>query len=653
MKSPQPFLLPTLCFAIAVALGHAGRHAFAPTEPEVEALDPGRMVSSQRQRQDHSAVASLDRLQRLIAVRPSDEWSALWDEFAGQAVIEDLQTLAGPPMVGREPGVDSTPTRDPVLEALAREELALRATGDPPTSPAAIGALAEADPAAAFRALERLNRSDLALAAWRTMARRDPAGTLDRILTLPNPVDKHWDETRGENRSGVYLTPVAGLFAGWARHDPQAAVAALGKLPPDLRTEAAEGLALTWAFHDGPAAVRFLIDFWRPASDRDTPPGRLDVMLRAALRTHPQETAALMREDPRLRQLLPRIHGFDAVTPRWFHADPETVSATFEEILNQGGTGNTFLRDGLLQSLSAEPEAKARLIRGLVRTGHDIHPRHLRSLEARDPNLARELAHELGMPDPGSLPLASSDPATDFDTWLAALREHGDPDSAQAALGWPDHHLVRLADLAIRFSPKKAEELGTLVPASWMADRQNGRPSLARLWPELDAPRRDGASASSPAGPSISELGFRYDPVFAAEALLDMTPWPSQSRDLREAIQILGSYEPAHARAWLARIPHWRAREEAWLVIVAGQAGHDPLGTIRELLQSGRSDPPTIAIWQTSLFRLAASGGDWQTWLSRAPQAVRDSQGGRISNHARLVDALAAESSLLELLANP
>ena len=50
--------------------------------------------------------------------------------------------------------------------------------------PGAYAALAETDAEAAWRNLARFNRSDLAVAVARTLAKRDPVGTLQRLQAM-------------------------------------------------------------------------------------------------------------------------------------------------------------------------------------------------------------------------------------------------------------------------------------------------------------------------------------------------------------------------------------------------------------------------------------------------------------------------------------
>lgn len=635
MKFPPRFLFPAFCFALALALSFAISRSLGPSPSADVPAEPRRTISKHRQNLAIHTGSRADRLRRQIGSRPSGEWAEIWSEFADQATIEDLQTLAGPPLLGPAGEWNNFSLRDAMLDASAREELALRSSAGLVTAPAEIAALAESDPAAAWQALGRLNRSDLALSALRTMARHNPAEALDRFLAMPTPVAKHWHDSNADSQSRVYLTPIGGFFGGWARHDPQAAVAALAKLPPGLRTEATVGLALTWAYHDGPAAIRFLLGYHSPGSNSRTLPGRLDVMLRASLRTHPRETAELLRGDKQLREHLLTLYNLSVVTPAWFRADPDGLLAWWVE----GKPESSSLIDLMSHSLAAEPEAVARLMRGLARHGEAVGAHYLHIVDERAPELAQELADELGLSAPDPHYHLWGDPARGFDSWLAALRETGDPDAALAATGLSRSNAVSLTALAIRHVPERAAELKSWISASWIGTDHHHRSTLARLWPEL-AETAQAASPSPAPAPFVFPYGaFHYDPATAAATLLDADPGPA---DVTKAVEALAPQDPQAARAWLANLPSGPARDAGALVLAKLEARRDPIGVLRGLVDSPLGDSESRAVWENSLRRLAATGGDWELWLSRAPQ-VR----GLSPN---LADSLAFDARLFERL---
>ncbi len=634
MKRLRPFLLPAACFAAAWTVARFASGWLIGDSP-VEHPPAPRVFKTSRTH-DQPRKQSTEKLADDFRTRPMSEWAALWDDFARQAAAGDLQELALLSSTRRD-ALDS-PGND-LLQMLGREELAVR-TGRPMLSPESFSSLAETDSQVAWESLARHNRNDFATAALRTLAWRDPGGTLRRFQAMPEGLRSPGDESR---RANVWHTPLGSIFGAWARRDPAAATAAVMELPPAHRVQAANHAAMTWAFRDGPSAIRYILDFNKSGKNPYiTRHLRLDVMLRASFRTHPAETARLMEEHAMLREVIGEPPCQQVALRLWYDADPEAVLAWLLEPRNHERDSIYWL----FNSLVAEPETAARLIRELSDAGSRAGHRWVKSIYRRDPALALSLAGELGIsllgdPEVERIRIAD-EPADACDRWLEALRRHGDPGEALAALGWTPEMACELAARAARVFPGKAAELAKLVPASSL-DATNlwrrGTVEIARFWPELAPFLKPLAGNSGTPESSFPDNQFHIDPATAAEALLLTRPG---AEDVRKAVERWAPHDFQAARAWLSRIPDDEARRQGEFALVKIQASHDPASALDHLAAHGEPDSATRELWGSCLRRIAISGGDWQAWLDRMPgeEARREDFAGFLERDVRLLESI-------------
>ena len=631
MKALRPLLFPAACFAAAwVITSSASKHRSETSPDETPDTKPGLATKVARDRGAPRRISG-ERLAEEFSSQPLSEWSALWEDFATHATAADLQQLTRLPKAGRNRNLVIDPD---LIERLGREELAVRAGRPVEIAPESFSALAETDPEAAWLHLEKHNRNDHVTAALRTLAGRDPAGTLERYLAMPAGGSEPYDGNLVERDGIVRYTPLGSIFGAWARQDPTAAAAAVRKLPPSLRTEAANNVAMTWAFRDGPAAIRYILDFseYRRSGLEGI---RLDVMLRASFRTHPAETSKLMADSPALRQIIGTPLFQYVAMSCWADADPEGVVGWLLET-------EPYRADELRYILKCEPPNAARIIRGLAAAGIAVEPGWIESIHGADPPLGQALADELGIvlfDDPDAERLQTEiDPADACDRWIAALREHGDPDAALTALGWTDEMAGKLAARAARVFPAKAAELARLVPASSVDTTELWRGStsqLARYWPELE-PFLNSPDPSGGRKADLLQYRFKIDPAAAAEELLTR---PVSKKEVSEAIQLWAPHDPAAAAAWLAKLPDGPARQQGELELAKVQAPYDPEAVMDLLTSLTTPDGDDKELWSLCLRRVMSTGGDWQRWLARMPA----------DSAARIREDLETDARLLEL----
>jgi PAS domain-containing protein len=630
MKLLRSFLIPIACFALAWALSRSvGKHFSHPAEPSLVQMAPSKTM---RERPDPRKV-SVEALAENFRTRPMNEWAGLWEEFAREASADDLRKL---PRFFQRRRDGRRVQGDDLLQVLAREELAVRAGRPAELAPESFSALAERNPQAAWDILAKHNRQDFSTAALRTLAGKDPAEALRRLQAMPEGApEPRGDGSRAEaRRAAVWHTPLGAIFGAWARRDPATAAAAVMKLPSTDRPQAASHLGMTWSFHDGPAAIRYILDFDKTGEEL-TGNIRLDVMLRASFRTHPAETAKLMAESAMLRKVIGEPPNLYVAVKPWLEADPEGALAWLFDPKNDSGTDALAWLD-----LDQNPEIATRIVRGLAATGSPAADGILINLHRRDPDLALALADELGIalrenPELEEMRIYD-DPAGSCDRWLAALEQHGDPADALAALGWTSDKVCDLAVRAARVFPDKAAELAKRVPASSLASANLWRynyPEITRFWPELAGALDPAPESSKPAFPTAR---FRYDPAAAAESLLTSSP---DADDVKNAVELWAPHDPQAARAWLSRLPESPARREGELALAKIQTSYDPEASL-EILSTTAEGNSSGQLWEKGLRRLLYAGGDWQTWLARSPESGRD----------RLADELAGEAKLLDLL---
>lgn len=627
MRPFRSLAVPALCFVTAWGIAwFAGRH-FGKSADQPIAPSHSGPTKVRRERPDPTKV-SIAKLMEDFRHKPMDVWAGQWDAFARDTTVDDLAKLSRSSSSPRWDGHRIEASY--LLNILASEELAVR-TGIPVEhSPASFAALADADPQAAWKSLA----GSYSTSALRVLAGKNPEETLRRYRSMSAGAWTSVDNGSGAD-AAVSQRPLGAIFGAWARRDPLAAAAGVKKLPPSDRTEAANHVAITWAFRDGPAAIRYLLDLDKTGERFTTLRLRLDVVLRASFRTHPSETARLMRESPMLRRIIGKHPNLHVAFGPWQDADPAgAIDWIREQALHGDHDAAGHLKPG------HKPGAAATILRAGFSAGLALGENHLIPLYLRDPELALSLADELGIPLRDHPRLEELrvriDPADACDRWLEALRESGDPAAALASLGWSGITAIDLAGRMARVFPDKAAELAKRVPASsfdpahlWRL-KQNR--SAVRLWPELE---KD--PAGIPAEPPFPQYRFRYDPAAAAEAFSGTGPDAGQ---VAMVVEHWAPYDPHAARAWLMRLHEGQARQEGLLVLARILANDDPVAALESLISSGRPDR-SGAIRRVALHRLLYSGGDWQGWLARLSEHSPDDWWAHgLAEEARLLDHL-------------
>lgn len=637
MKTLRTILIPVACFVVSWALFRflAGHFVTPAPAPQVMPTAP---TKTKRERVD-TRKASVEKLAENVLRRPMNQWAALWDDFARDATVEQLQSMPVLKSLRRD---RQRFEGDDLLQVLAQEDLAIRTGTTGTLSEESFSALAESDPQAAWDSIAKNNRHDFVTAALRTLAAKDPAEALRRYKAMQKPERTPLgDGSRAEaRRAAVWHTPLGAIFGAWARRDPVAAAEAARKLAPEDRPEAASHIAMTWAFRDGPAAIRYLIDFDKSGESLAGRQIRLDVVLRASFRTHPAETSKLMRETPMLRKVLASPPNLYVAVGPWFDADPEGALAWLLEPASERRTDALqWVRPG------RNVATMERIIRGLAEQDPESTLNLLVTLDRRHPELAMSLADDLGLPLRGNPTLERlrlhDHPAEACDRWLAALREHGDPAKALEALGWTIEMATELAARAARVFPEKARQLAKLVPASAL-DTTNlwriNNDEIPLYWPELKGALKD--PSPKPAKPAVPLHLFRYDPAAAAKALLATSP---DAAALKNAVEAWAPYDLPAASDWVSQLPEGPAREQAGQELSKFQATRDP----EKLLEFLSSSPPSdqsSRLWECGLRHLFYTGGDWKSWLERVPEARRKEISHRLAGEAKLI-ALAKRSA--------
>ncbi|MCW1920971.1 hypothetical protein OKA05_00295 [Luteolibacter arcticus] len=632
MKSFRSFLIPVACFAATWVLTRFAAGHFSHPAAPVVAL-PMAPTKTKRERPDPRKT-SIEALAEDFGIRPMNQWADRWDEFASETTAEDLQRL--PALFAKRR--DGHPVQgDDLLQVLAREELATR-TGRPvDLTPESFSALADMNAASAWDQLAANHRADFAVAALRTLAGKAPAEALRRYRAMPKAAPEPLgDGSKAEGRrAAVWHTPIGSIFGAWARQDPAAAAAAVMTLPPADRSQAANHLAMTWAFRDGPAAIRYILDFDKSGEGFTSRHLRLDVMLRASFRTHPEETAKLMAGNAMLRKVIGEPPNLYVAVKPWLAADPEGALAWLLDPSNKSSKDAIYwLR------LDRQPGIAARIVRALATTDTPTALDLLITMYRREPEAALALADELAIPLRESPRLEAiriaDNPEHACERWLAALHEHDDPKEALAALGWTGEMACELAAQAARAFPDKAALLSKRVPASSLDAtnlwRRNNR-EIANYWPELAGALEYPVPAN--AKPPFPEASFRFDPAAAAEALLDTDPGVPE---VAQAIKLWAPYDLPAARNWLSRLPDGPARQQGQVVLAGIQVSVDPEASLK-ILEASAGAANTGQLWESAVRRLLYTGGDWQGWLARAPENGR----------SRLADELAHEAKLLDL----
>jgi hypothetical protein len=672
MKTARSVLLPVVCFAASWMLATWLSRQFS--QPPV----PDPQVSTRSARPRPQQVAgkanrvAIEQLAEDFKTRPMAEWAERWEEFASQATLADLAAI--PRTLGKPHGLSNRRDDSNVLRVLAQEELAQRAAQPAALEPCAYAALAEKDPEEAWRSLAKNLRSDLTMAVLRTAAQRDPAGTLRRFQAMPTPVSMERSYERDAGEGGMAArTCVGTIFAAWARRDPATAAAEAMKLPPTDRKEAIGEVVMTWAYHDGPAALQSIQQLLQ-ANDSSICFLRVEETLRALLRSHPTEAARVVAASPSLRKALSERNGAYNCLKSWFDADPDTVLAWV------GAPHRRACAENLLDHLDGEPESAARVIRALAAAGSKDAARAAEALYYRYPEqslaLTAELGTEVSLEARNRSVRPELDPERAAARWLEMLAKHGDLDEAVAIQGWNKEDAVLLAARLARHFPEQAKELARQVPAAWLDIPGLGsrRADLARFWPDLppDPPPNHPSPTAPPprsAATPVSALPRNQHLLDPGAALAGWDLATAAAIDIEKAVRIWAPYDLAGARNWVSRLPAGEGRQRAEWTIAAVQAPIDPVATLQFLATQAGPEPnqesffslglPTLwntgdfgisrnELWQNCLRRVLLDGGNWRGWLAKAPPEVREMRMG--FPHLTLSEHLAAEARLLDRL---
>jgi hypothetical protein len=623
MKIFRSLLIPTACFVATWGFTfYVSKHRQAPLadEPPVR----HQPVSRPTRGVDGSRKLTVAQVDEKFQTRPTGEWAEIWQDFARTATVKDLEAIT-PKHVDKESWTRVRRDTRNVTYLLASEELAVRADRPVAEEPGAYAALAEANPEAVWKNLERNNLEPLSTGVMRTLAWRDPAGTLERFSAMPAPIPASCGSDEGGMKSG---SPLGAILSSWARRDPPAAVAAVMKLPPSERLNVAGGVAEIWACRDAPAALRFITDFIEPGGDNYYAL-RMESILRIGLSRDPSGTAKIIAATPVLRRTMSHWD-FKRDIRLWQLADPETAMAWALETDGEEGDHSEMFFD----AIKYEREEAGRFIRKLAAVDPESAGARLASLYEIDPQGSETLAAELAIPLPGDRESTSVSPYDDpegaCERWLEELGRHENPKDALTALGWPRSTAMNLAERAARFFPEKAAALAKLVPASFFGaiyppllpsgNRVVG--NLQRYWPDLEVltespPTTDPVSEGS----RIFQPEFEIDPAAAAEKLSSK---PVSTDDAATAIRLWAPYDPAGSRAWLARLPEGEARKIGELQLLYYQPASDPVKVLEFVAAAGLPIQKTRDIKSSCLTRLAQTGGDWKHWLGLLPGTPYD-----------------------------
>ncbi|GAA5131523.1 hypothetical protein JIN84_06820 [Luteolibacter yonseiensis] len=624
MKIFRPLLIPAACFIVTWGVTfYLSKHRNAP--PVEEPPVSHHRASRPSPGTDEPRRLTVAQVEEQFQTRPTGEWAGIWQDFARTATVRDLESIT-PKHVDKEAWVRVRRDMRNVTYLLATEELAVRAARPVADEPGAYAAFAEANPEAVWKNLERRNLEPLSIGVMRTLAWRDPAGTLERFSTMPAPVHASCGSDEGGMKSG---SPLGAILSSWSRRDPSAAAGAVMKLAPSERLKVAGGVAEVWACRDAPSAIGFITDFLDPGAENHYEL-RLESILRIGLNRNPAGTAKVIAANPELRRVMTNTD-FTRVLRLWQLADPETAMAWAMETDEEGANHAEML----FHSIKHEPEEARRFIRKQAAIDPESAATFLRSLHAINPEGSETLAAELALPLPEgraseSVTPYGDDPAAACDLWLAELRRHQDPREALDALGWGRFPLVSLAERAVRFFPEKAAALAKLVPASSFGaiypphlrfgNRVVG--NLQRYWPDLEV-LTEPVRSTDPTSPGsrIFQKEFEIDPAAAAGRLLDK---PVSTDDAVGVIRLWAPYDPAASQVWLTRLPEGEARKMAELELLSIQGGSDPVKVLEFLATANLPVQKTRQIKTSCLIRLAQTGGDWKSWLERLPGTSYD-----------------------------
>jgi len=619
MKTFRIYLLPALCFATAwIAAAALGKHraqepsSTTPLNSRTSSLRPPRDATS-------NGNARINSITRDFTTLPSEKWAERWNRFASESTVEEMQILV----------TDGSP----ILTRIAAEELAVRSTQAPHGVQGALAALAEMDPDRAWNHYLTEDPNGVI----RTLAAKDPQDTLRRLRSVPalNPVSRYGEL---DGAATVWHTPISSLFGAWARTDPSAAVAALKTLPLSDRSTAANGLALTWACHDGPAALRFILEFNKSGNvSYQTRHIRMDVILRTALIRQPEETARMLATHSALREAM-RHTTLTALKPL-YHADPAATTAWLRD------QGEDHHIGDLSEYLFCIDPKLAEDFLTDISAGHGALSSPLVRIARLDPDFAEDLASRLGHDAPSLTPPAfhhriNYRPDLALAEFLEASRRHPSPAATIQSLQWTPEQLYQLASTVANLMPEKAADLATALPASFIAEgfardsrssSYRPRDAVATYWPELA--ERTPPTVTKPSPPMTN------------------SPTYHPPGNIATATSRLLEKDPATARSWVSRLDPGPARTSAELTLVRHDATHNPPSALRWL--SDRPDLPpsqSAPIWHTAIRRILHTGGDWQSELAKVPEPVRR---GPVNRNTDFTDSLNDEARLRKILQTP
>jgi hypothetical protein len=512
------------------------------------------------------------------------EWPELWAAWAESATLSDLEALQSqrrenPSWLGDD--------GQSVLTALAEEELALRSEKLPGSRHGA-AALAEHDPAKAWQAVQQAHASMVTAATLRMLAIRDPKAALEKWKTLGPERGPDWT---GEN--DVIHSPLGSIFAAWTRRDPSAAMKAAAELPANDRRIAQAEIALTLAYHDGPAALRYIFEHGIAAHCR------MDAIYRSAFsqsQAASRATAALLQEHPDLKT------NSRAYLGPWYRTDPESARAWVLSMSKNGAVSYTLA--------SLDPHTALQLLAAAPLQQSDAS--RLAAMYEHAPDKVKALAEQRGI-------------WADVEARFRKLS--GDPDPT-----------ARLKEMLERIKQSGPDQVLTESPEdikrmdSWLDCARRYLPEAVAVLESVTIPApRPGTSPYDDRSP-VPPAEFAYDPGATARRLQEN---PVSDWDAWHAVTNWAPYDFRAAQAWVDSLPKGTARNRAETALLnynTTLSGEELVERLiaadpRDFLPDGKYAPGLSEvgeIWEAGLSRVAQSGGDWRRLYARIPAAYRE-----------------------------
>ena len=146
--------------------------------------------------------------------------------------------------------------------------------------------------------------------------------------------------------------------------------------------------------------------------------------------------------------------------------------------------------------------------------------------------------------------------------------------------------------------------------------------AVLKYWTALQPKRKQkpGAETAIPPDPK-PPLPFAGNPAAAAEALLAGS---ITEEDAVKAMNCWAPHDLAAAAVWTAKLPEGPVRRAAELALAQEQALHDPAAALTAATADRFDAPPEL--WAQCIRRIALSGGDWKSWVAKAPAGAMDDQ---------------------------